>query len=273
LNDLNGTDRTYWDGQGIAFPDLTTFNVACLMVGPNDVAPSTDWLTLQNRISASIDILQAAGLAVVVAPFPLWYSKALGGGSGQDLVNYEIAAQHRVGIQQLIATKGCYEADINSSEGHVLAAYKGSDPETYDQVRRDNIHQTAGSNKLMARSFARSIIHALCPETTRKTGRTLLPAAMAAGGFTLSGSSSFSSNEIGDINLRAGVTMASQTLNNTLIGTLPASLKPAQTTVLSGDGGSTGVNVRVILGTDGTITAWSSAAVSVLNFWGVYARE
>ncbi|MBB4103006.1 SGNH/GDSL hydrolase family protein [Allorhizobium borbori] len=251
---------------------------AFIRVGANDIQAATSRLTYISNMEAIMDIFIAAGVPVVVAVPAMFYSQALGGGSGQATSNYYFGAAYRAALQQSIAAKYAssglvFEADNISSMGHVLGSYKGSDPLAYDQILRDNIHQTDGGYHLDAYAMARAALDALAPETTKKAGRTLLPSSIAAAGMTLANTSSFSSDSQGQITLALGATFTSQTLSGTAIATLPASLKPAQTIILLGDAGNTTSLVRVIINTDGTIVATSSAACSVLNIRATYARE
>lgn len=277
LNDLNGTDTTFWTAAGVANVNLSDYNCACIMVGTNDIQGAMNHLTVTRaNIDAMIDYLQAAGIEVVIALPSMFYSQALGGGTGGASSNYEIGAIYRVQIEQSAALKGATFAETFAGKGHILGNYKGGDPLFYDQRIRDNIHQTDGGYVLDAYNMACGVMAAMCPETTKRIDRTLMPTTAEGGavaGITTSAVSSFSTDATGYIRAVMAFTFSSQTLSNTLLYTLPPSMRPLQSIVAVGDGGSVSSIARVVISTNGEVRATTAGAVTLLNVVFEFARE
>ncbi|KQW62855.1 MULTISPECIES: hypothetical protein [unclassified Ensifer] len=275
LDDLNGTDTSFWTTAGYANLDLTEYNVACLMVGANDIQSNQNHITFTRaNVDGIVDYLQAAGIRVVVAMPSMFYSQALGGGTGSATNFYENGAIYRVQIETSVGLQGEMLAETLAGKGHILGTYKGSNPLAFDQRLRDNIHQTDGGYVLDAYNMACGVAAALCPETTKKTVRKTLWGGASVAGFTLAGTSAFASDDAGSITLQMSMSFSSQTLSNTLVYTLPPSLRPAVTLGFIADSGGTGVIARVTIDSiSGEVRITSSGAFSGVNILVTYARE
>ena len=276
----NGID----DGSG----NLPTVGV--LRVGANDIQAAVSRTTFIANVEAIMDIFIAQGVPLIVNVPLMFYSQALGGGTGQNTSNYYFGGLYRAALPQSIANKFAtsgliYEADAYSSMGHILGNYKGSDPLTYDAILRDNIHQTDGGYRLDAFAAARAVLDVVAPETTKKSPVTALP----TDALTVNGSCGysnswaagtrppeFSSDRDGNIFLNGFMSHAAYTpADGEEIYRLPASLRPKTSFTRLVDRGSASEFVRLNIGSDGRMRIYGYlTSITQVDLGGIsYARE
>jgi hypothetical protein len=272
------------DGSG----NLPTVGV--LRVGANDIQAAISRTTFIANMEAIMNIFIAASVPLIVSVPLMFYSQALGGGTGQNTSNYYFGALYRAALEQSIANKYAtsgliYEADPISSMGHILGNYKGSDPLTYDAILRDNIHQTDGGYRLDAFAAARAVLDVISPETTKRSLSTALPTdALTVNGSCgysnswTAGTRSpeFSTDRDGQVVLNGFMSHASYTpADGEVIYTLPASLRPKTEFTRIVDRGSATLFVRLNLHPDGRLRIYGSLTnITQVDLGGIsFARE
>lgn len=142
--------------------DLTTnpFQLASnviLFTSTNDIQLGVSLADFKAAYAAAINRLQnVEGRRVALVIPPLWYTQAQTGGAGAGSVRSEYGGNIRAAIGRFAADYGVPLVDLSSVSGAISAAFLSN---TFtDSMLRDNIHQTAYFNEVVAEAIARDAI-------------------------------------------------------------------------------------------------------------------
>lgn len=132
--------------------DFSNYDVTLILIGTNDIQGGVSISTFMSNIQSMIDLAKSNTKVILGIP-PMFISKGQTG-TGFDTAHFDVGAEYRAAILQLVAQNDIYLADTLSEIGLITVS-------NVENVLRDNLHPTSFGQVLISRCFARSIIFAI----------------------------------------------------------------------------------------------------------------
>ena len=237
------------NGVGIA-------NVVVLAGGANDIQGGSPLASSLSNMSTMIDTVIAAGRMPLVVIPGLWLN-ADQGAQGFATSNAEKGAALRAAFRSLALRKGALIADMQQIEGQILTSYY-SGGDISDTRKRDRIHQTALSNRVMAEYLASVILGWWARQVSSSLAATNVPTAWMQNSWSATTEQPRVTIVNGVVEL-SGVLDAGTKADGTTILKLPPSLRPAFNRRFLAKASTTS-GVRLILDNQGNLKAFDLAA-------------